>query len=278
MKTAIQKPGWPLISVITVTYNSAGLLEETLKSIRSQTYPYIEYIIIDGASTDNTPEVIHRYEDVVTRWVCEPDEGIYYAMNKGLELFSGDYVWFINSGDRIYRPDTVEKMVHSFFPEPGPSAKENRSDGWPFILYGDTMIINRKGHEIGLRRLRPPEVLTSKSFQKGMLVCHQSVLVSRKLVEPYNLHYHHSADFDWVIRMLKKAENLTTASIYPPIFNTRMILSGFLDGGHSKQHIPQSLKERFHSMRTHYGWTATIFRHLWIPFRFVGFVIKNRRF
>jgi len=124
------KPGWPLISVITVTYNSASLLEETLKSIRSQTYPHIEHIIIDGASTDDTPEVIRRYEDIVARWVSEPDEGIYDAMNKGLKLFSGDYVWFINSGDRIYRPDTVEKMVQSFFLSPvTPQKRTGQPDG-----------------------------------------------------------------------------------------------------------------------------------------------------
>ena len=92
----------PTVSVITVVYNARDLIEGTIDSVLAQTYPHLEYVIVDGASTDGTLELIGRYADRIDRLVSEPDRGLYDAMNKGLERATGDFVWYINAGDRIF--------------------------------------------------------------------------------------------------------------------------------------------------------------------------------
>lgn len=94
----------PTFSIITITYNAVRLVEQTLLNVLSQSYPNIEYIVIDGGSTDGTVDIIRRYESGLAYWVSEPDKGIYDAMNKGLQKATGDYVWFINAGDTSVRP------------------------------------------------------------------------------------------------------------------------------------------------------------------------------
>ena len=91
-----------LISVVTVSYNAVSTIEQTILSVINQTYPHIEYIIIDGGSTDGTVDVIKKYADKITYWVSEPDKGIYDAMNKGLRRVRGDWCVFMNSGDILY--------------------------------------------------------------------------------------------------------------------------------------------------------------------------------
>src|ERR1700755_616928 len=95
----------PTLSVITIVYNNVRDIERTMLSVLNQTYPNIEYIIVDGASNDGTLEVIKRYETRITKLISEKDEGIYDAMNKGLAIATGDYVVFMNSGDELYAPD-----------------------------------------------------------------------------------------------------------------------------------------------------------------------------
>src|SRR4051812_1110497 len=101
------KQGWPVLSVITVVYNNVSHIERTLLSVLDQTYPHIEYIVIDGASTDGTLVIIEKYKDRIAKLISEPDKGIYDAMNKGLAIATGDYVLFMNSGDEIYARETV---------------------------------------------------------------------------------------------------------------------------------------------------------------------------
>ncbi len=246
----------PVVSIITVVYNDAKGLKRTLQNIQAQSYPNIEHIVIDGASTDETLEVIRNADDKIAYWQTEQDKGLYDAMNKGLKAASGDYVWFMNAGDLIHKVDTTEQIFSD-----GP----NYAD----IYYGDTMVVNELYEQIGLRRLRPPVQLNWKSFRRGMLVCHQAILVKRELADTYNLQYAHSADFDWVISALKKTDKIR---------NTGIILASFLDGGHSKQNISPSLKERFHSMSSHYGFFPTLIRHIPIAFRFFRFYSKEGRF
>lgn len=241
------------MSVITVVYNAVDLIEKTIVNVLSQSYSALEYVIIDGGSTDGTCQLIEKYHARLAYYSSEPDQGLYDAMNKGLKAATGDFVWFINAGDLIYLPDIAEKI----FAHAGAMAD---------VYYGDTMIVDESYNEIGHRRLRPPKQLTWRSFQKGMLVCHQSILVRRSLADPFDLTYKHSADFDWVIKALKKAKRIN---------NTQMVLSAFLDGGQSKHNIKPSLAERFDSMKNHYGWLPSMLHHLPIAFRFAWFYLRK---
>jgi hypothetical protein len=101
----------PLITVITVVYNGAKHLEDTIKSVINQTYPNVEYIIIDGGSTDGTIDIIKKYEDYIDYWVSEPDKGIYDAMNKGLTLSQGLFFIHINSGDSLLPDDALNNVI-----------------------------------------------------------------------------------------------------------------------------------------------------------------------
>jgi hypothetical protein len=202
-QSPVKVAGLPVVSVITVVYNSLNLIEKTIRSITGQTYPNIEFVVIDGGSSDGTVEIIRLYEKQIDWWISEPDHGIYDAMNKGLAAATGDYVWFMNAGDRIYAADTLDKIFAGGQPRNfGESGIRHKAKIW----YGDTMIVDPEYREVGLRRLRPPEVLTWKSFKNGMLVCHQAIIVSREIAEPFDPRYRHSADFDWVVRALKKAQ------------------------------------------------------------------------
>jgi len=101
----------PLISIVTVVYNDADGLEKTIQSVLSQTYKNIEYIVIDGGSSDGTVEVIQKYESHIDYWVSEPDKGIYDAMNKGSERATGDFVNFLNAGDFFFEETTLHKVI-----------------------------------------------------------------------------------------------------------------------------------------------------------------------
>lgn len=239
----------PKFSVITVTYNAEKVLEDTIQSVISQTYHHVEYIIVDGASTDGTMAIVDRYRDRISRVISEPDKGLYDAMNKGISLATGDYLCFLNAGDSFHEDDTLQAMVHSI------SGNE-----LPDVLYGETALVDSQGHFLRMRRLSAPETLTWKSFKHGMLVCHQAFFARHTLIEPYDLRYRFSADFDWCIRLMKKAHTL---------HNTRLTLIDYLDEGMTTQNRKASLKERFRIMARHYGLLSTITRHAWFVFRLI---------
>ena len=98
---------FPKITIVTVTYNAEAYLEQTIQSVLGQNYPNLEYIIIDGASTDGTVDIIKKYEKQIAYWVSEPDDGIYYAMNKGIDAATGEWINFMNAGDSFYRSSTL---------------------------------------------------------------------------------------------------------------------------------------------------------------------------
>lgn len=245
----------PKISIITVVFNGEKYIGRTIESVVGQTYREVEYIIIDGKSTDRTLEVAGAYKGI-HKVLSEPDTGLYDAMNKGLKLATGDYVWFLNSGDQIYSSSTIETMVAGL-------------SGVPDIIYGGTMIIDEEQKEVGDRRLKPPAQLSWKSFRQGMVVCHQSILVRREMAPLYNLDYRFSADIDWAIRATKEASE---------IHNVNLVLSRFLEGGLTDHNIKAGLKERFKIMRHFYGLIPTILRHFVFGIRLTNFYLRHRRF
>ncbi len=239
----------PKFTIITITYNAARWLERTVVSILSQSYPNIEYLIIDGGSKDGTVDIIKQYAPGIAYWVSEPDKGLYDAMNKGLKQATGDYVWFINAGDTLQSAATVQRIA----------MKIGKRSSLPDIIYGETSIVDAEGKPLGMRRLKAPKQLTWKSFRMGMLVCHQSFIAKRTIAPDYDLQYRLSADYDWCIRCLKQAKS---------IYNTKMILSNYLEEGLSTQQRKASLKERYEVMCKYYGKFATIILHGWFALRF----------
>lgn len=238
----------PLFSIITVTYNAASLLPETIESVARQSCKDKEYIIIDGASKDNTPELIEKYSSEITKFISEPDKGIYDAMNKAFGMATGKYILFLNAGDTFHTDDVLGKIKALIDP-----------NNEPDIIYGETAITDEKGNFISMRRLKTPENLNWKSFTQGMLVCHQSFMPKLDICEPYDLSYRYSADFDWCIRCMKKANF---------IYNTHLIISNFLEGGVSTSQRKKSLKERYDIMSRYYGVIPTALRHIWFAARF----------
>ncbi len=182
----------PLFSIITVTYNAASTLPPTLASVMEQTCDLYEMIVVDGASTDGTLDLLRECTNANLRWISEPDKGIYDAMNKGIAMAEGEYVIFLNAGDRFASPETLQLLADAAM-----------DDDFPGIIYGQTDIVDSDGRVLGPRHLRAPEVLTLDSFKDGMTVCHQAFVALRKITGFYNLDYRFSADYDWCIRCLQ---------------------------------------------------------------------------
>ena len=239
----------PKFTIITVTYNAGKVLEKTIRSVISQSYPYMEYIIVDGKSKDDTLQIAETYKQWIHILVSEPDKGLYDAMNKGILLATGDYLCFLNAGDTLHDSNTLQCMADSL-----------KEEEWPDVLYGETAIVDEKGNFLHMRRLSTPQELNWKSFKQGMLVCHQAFFAKRELAvqEPYSLEYRFSADFDWCIRIMKRAKHLN---------NTRLTIIDYLNEGMTTQNHKASLKERFRIMVKHYGWISTVLHHCWFVIR-----------
>jgi len=249
-----------LITYVTVTFNAAAVLQRTLDSVLAQDYPDIVHLIIDGASTDGTQEMVNDYIERSNesgnghriQLMSEPDKGIYDAMNKGLRSLDGDYVCFLNAGDFLPASDTVSRIAAAV------------AESAPAVLYGDTDIVNSEGRFLHHRRLAPPENLTWKSFRHGMLVCHQAFYARTDfaIATPYDQQYRYSADVDWCIRIMKAADKESV-----PLLNLHMVVANYTEEGQTTLHHRESLWERFHIMTRHYGWLSTIAMHLWFVIR-----------
>lgn len=178
----------PLISIITVVYNDSFHLEKTIKSVISQTYKNIEYIIVDGESNDGTIDIIKKYDKNISLWVSEKDTGIYNAMNKGIKLAKGEYLCFMNSADTFFSKKTVENIF------------ENKDYSFADIIYGSTYIYrNKKHYEIKPRKL--------ESIIKGrMIFVHQSCFVRTEVLRqnPFNENYKVNADYNLFLQLFVK--------------------------------------------------------------------------
>ena len=240
----------PKFSIITVTYNAASVITPTLQSIAAQRYRNIEFLLIDGGSTDNTVEVARNSGVEIATLISERDKGLYDAMNKGIARATGDYLCFLNAGDSFHSPDVLQQMVDAI------ADKQELPD----ILYGETAEVDEERRFVRMRRLQAPEKLNWRSFRHGMLVCHQAFFAKRTIAPMYDLNYRLSADVDWCIRVMKVSKD---------IVNTHIIIVDYLQNGLSLQHHRASLIERFRIMAKHYGVIQTTLRHMWFVIRAV---------
>lgn len=259
----------PLFSIITVTYQAEAMLPVTVNRFLEQEETDYEYIFVDGGSTDGTVEQIKnavaRFNEkgITARWISERDHGLYDAMNKGLSMATGTYVWFMNAGDRLAEPSTLSNLVSFLHTNvPKDQSKPDKPAEYPDFLYGETLIVDEHYTVLGPRRLKAPAVLTWKKFKWGMLVCHQSMIVRRSIAHPFNLHYMYSADFDWAIRCMKASTRIS---------NTGLVLTHFQTGGLTDKRMKASLKERYSIMTDNYGWLSTLSLHAWFIVRAAWF-------
>lgn len=244
----------PTISIITVVYNNVADIEYTLRSVSDQTYSPIQYIVIDGLSTDGTLDKIAEYRDHIDILVSEKDKGIYDAMNKALSLATGDYVLFLNSGDELFDQNTLSDIF-------------TESDGAD-IYYGETKLIDQNRNILGDRRHKTPDKFDWRSFRLGMNICHQAIYIKRSIASPYDLQYKISSDIDWVIKAAKQAQRCV---------NTHQYVAKYLVGGMSKQRHRQGLKERYAILKKYYGLLPNIWNHCIIAAKLIVYNLKHGR-
>lgn len=177
-------PEMPLITVVTVVYNGAPHLEQAILSVLNQGYGNVEYIIVDGGSTDGTLEIIRKYEERIDYWKSGPDSGIYDAMNKGIALAGGELIGLLNADD-WYEEDALERVADRYIRE--------RTAG---VYYGNHFLIQEDLH---LRYKSYPHM----KYWIGMCVCHQAMFVHRDVyrsIGTYDLGYRLAADYDFILR------------------------------------------------------------------------------
>jgi glycosyltransferase involved in cell wall biosynthesis len=180
----------PVVSVITVCFNAAATIEACLASVASQSWPAIDHVVIDGASTDGTREILEHHRGALATLVTEPDGGIYDAMNKGLARATGDFVIFLNADDRFAGPDALAEAMAEIAAAPG------------FDIYYGGLEIRHGEHTL---RLAPPP--PEGALEEMVLGClpHQSTLARRAVFDrtgPFDLRWRRHADYDWWLRVL----------------------------------------------------------------------------
>ncbi|CAD5268157.1 MULTISPECIES: glycosyltransferase family 2 protein [unclassified Imperialibacter] len=223
------------VSVITVVFNAAQLLKETIESIRSQSYQNIEYFVIDGGSTDGTLQVIEANSDIISSYVSEKDAGIYDAMNKGIAYATGDWTIFLNAGDKFVDGETLSKVIC------------NVANG-PKLVYG-SVLLSGNGNT---NRLEPKSLsFFSLLFWGTRTLCHQSLLVHRDILINYNSNYILKGELDWYFRLIGH-ENYTYAQ------QLDFPVAEYLLGGVGQKKFVRNLVETIIVLTRHGGPLAII--------------------
>ena len=204
------------ISVITVCYNSIKTLENTIQSVKNQTYKDIEYIIVDGGSTDGTLDIITKYSDIVDKWISGNDNGLYDAMNKGIELSTAEYIGILNSDDTFYCNNTIE----------------NIADFLSFNMV-DACIGNIEQHNEYGRVIRKynSKKWTPDRLKIGFMPPHPSIFFRRDLFKKfgyYSLEFKIGADYELITRYFLKNQ---ISWKYSGITTTSMLLGGLSTSG-----------------------------------------------
>jgi len=207
----------PKVTIVTVTFNAEDFLEETILSIVNQTYQNIEYIIIDGASTDGTIDIIKKYEDNIDYWISEPDDGIYFAMNKAIEKASGEWINFMNAGDTFFSLDTVSNVM---------TQKQDNAE----LIYGNFLI---KEHNRIKKAWEPSQ------WDLHMPFCHQTLFTKTSIMkeELFDTSFRLAADHNFIFKMYKKNKKFNYIDSTIAIFT----LGGFAESNALLMNI-ESLK------------------------------------
>ncbi len=246
----------PKITIVTVTLNSEQYLEDTITSVVNQTYPFIEYIIVDGQSTDGTFDIIKKYKHGINQWISEPDSGITEAMNKGIAMASGEFILFLHSDDYLLEKNSVEKAV---------SFMDGKAD-----IFAFNVIFSQKTskHKIIPRRW-------NWFVNIKMPFCHQGVFCRTRLFNElgsFDTHFAIDADYDFLLRAYRK-------KCQAKIINDTVAI--MRDTGISSRRDWNSLRKRFtEEKQVHYKNSRTIldkviyflYWQLYLPYRYLKYV------
>lgn len=201
------------ISIVTVCYNSEKHIRTAIESVINQTYDNIEYIIIDGASTDGTLDIVKSYGNKITKIISEPDNGIYDAMNKGFKTATGDYLALINSDDFYTNEKVIEHVIKKL--------QEKKTD----CIFGDLIYVEENNPEKQVRYWKSKEFVKG-SFKTGWHPAHPTFIVKKDIYEKYgyfSLDFKLAADFELMLRFLEKNQ---ISSCYLPEPMVKMRLGG----------------------------------------------------
>jgi glycosyltransferase involved in cell wall biosynthesis len=210
------------ISIVTVVKNGMPFVVDTIQSVLSQNYKFIEYIFIDSASIDGTTEYALNYKDKIAKIVSEKDAGISDAFNKGISLASGDYIMFLNADDKLYNQDSISCLV---------AYAKDRC--YPTFLYGDCEVLQRS---TGLRKYIASIDYRRVSILKGIMPPHPSMIAHKSYFDRFgrfDLDYKIAMDFEWFIRGLN-----TSNIVHVPV-----IITSVRDGGVSTKNQKKAILE-----------------------------------
>lgn len=185
-------PDQPLLSIITVVYNGAGHFERAFESVLNQKYSNIEYIVVDGGSSDGTIDMLRSHENAIDYWVSEPDKGIYDAMNKGIKLSKGELIGFLNADD-YYELEAIKEVIKVYF-----------ETGFKEIFFGNSIVIQG---DLGISYMS----IGNASLWRGLGFKHQAMFVHRHVHEQfglYNTAYRIAADYDFVMNVVSQGVRL----------------------------------------------------------------------
>ena len=196
------------VTIITISYNAVLGIERTINSVITQTYSNLQYIIIDGGSTDGTVDIIKKYADKIDYWVSEPDSGIYYAMNKGIAIADGDWINFMNAGDYFVDRNVIEQIF------------QHNIECTDNVIYGNT--IGKYKHGFISEKPEPLVVMN-----KRLPFCHQSVFVKEQLIKstPFDTEYRIGADYDMFYKYFKLGVRFKYVDIYISVFEHEIGIS-----------------------------------------------------
>ena len=211
------------ISIITATYNSLQHLPDVISSIGQQTYPNIEFVVIDGGSTDGTVEYL-KQSNLVSQLISEPDKGIYDALNKGVQLATGEIIGFLHSDDLFASPKTLEDIVRAFLTVSPATGKK------PDVVHGDLVFVDQNNTNKIVRYWKS-QPFKPGLLQRGWMPPHPTIFMRREVYEKhglFNINLKCAADYDYILRVF---QDKTLNIQYLPKVITKMRMGGMSTGG-----------------------------------------------
>lgn len=243
----------PLITIITVCYNSENFIRETIESVLNQTYDNIEYIVVDGNSTDNTLNIIKEYETKFNgrmKWISEPDDGIYDAMNKGIELMKGEWINFMNSGDLLINNKIIDRIF----------VFDNLDLNNIEVIYGDVLV--NYNNEFKIKR----KAKNINKIWKGMICSHQSMFIKNNLIKKLKFNKNNLivADYEFMLKALKNQANFQYIN---------KVVSEVISGGMSDKKRLKVIKDYYKTYNSYYDMSVRF--KIWYSYYFIKNIFKK---